>query len=104
MLNCPNCGYPFDPKKDRCEYCGTSCYDICGLTLDAKPFNLLFKMGNGSYISKAYVRSWDIKQDPIRAFYADDRIIHHVSSFTTLSLDIALVSDLILCEEKNYGS
>ena len=103
MLNCPNCGYPFDPKKDRCEYCGTSCYDICGLTLDAKPFNLRFKVGNSSFISKAYVRSFDVIQEPITAWYADDMICGHNPS-RTLSLDIALVSEIILCKEKTYGS
>lgn len=104
MLNCPNCGYPFDPKKDRCEYCGTSCYDICGLTLDAKPFNLRFKAGNSSFISKAYVNSFCLKQEPLMMSNCGDPFVRVVNSFSTLSLDITLVSDPILCKEKTYGS
>ena len=23
MANCPNCGAPLEPYKNRCEYCGT---------------------------------------------------------------------------------
>lgn len=104
MLNCPNCGYPFDPKKDRCEYCGTSCYDICGLTLDAKPFNLHFKMGNSSFISKAYVTFCDMKQELNTAWYADEKRIYLSNPLRTLSLDIALDSEPVLCKEKTYGS
>ena len=41
-LNCPNCGAGIEGDKDKCPYCGTSYFDICGLQCDGTPFILKF--------------------------------------------------------------
>lgn len=46
-LNCPNCGAPIDPDTNKCQYCGTSYFDLSSIDIyDSKPFYLKIKMGN----------------------------------------------------------
>lgn len=104
MLNCPNCGYPFDPKKDRCEYCGTSCYDICALTLDPYPFNLLFKTERYSYVSKACVSTVSIRQPSLQVNIDDRRPLFGRPPTRTLSVKFALLSDPLIIKKEQYGS
>ena len=41
--NCPNCGAPLDAEKNKCEYCGTSYFDLSCLQIGDKPFYLKIK-------------------------------------------------------------
>lgn len=46
-LNCPNCGAPISPENNKCEYCGTSYFDLSSLDLDKnEPFYLKIKINN----------------------------------------------------------
>lgn len=46
-LNCPNCGAPINPEKNKCEYCDTSYFDLSSLDIDDnKPFYLKLKYNN----------------------------------------------------------
>jgi len=50
MRNCLNCGAPFDVDKERCEYCGTSYYDMSAINIDGKtPFMLKLKVDMNGY-------------------------------------------------------
>lgn len=47
MINCPNCGAPLATEQTKCDYCGTSYFDISSLDLqEGKPFFLKLKYGN----------------------------------------------------------
>jgi hypothetical protein len=37
MKNCPNCGAPIDPYRVKCEYCGTTYFDLVTWLQDGKP-------------------------------------------------------------------
>jgi hypothetical protein len=44
MLNCLNCGAPFEAEEEKCPYCGTSYYDMSALDIYSnKPFMLKIK-------------------------------------------------------------
>lgn len=44
MLNCLNCGAPFEANEEKCSYCGTSYYDMSALDINSdKPFMLKIK-------------------------------------------------------------
>ena len=46
-LNCPNCGAPIEPFKNKCEYCHTSYFDLSSIDInDNKPFYLKLKYNN----------------------------------------------------------
>lgn len=42
--NCPNCGAVINPEKDKCEYCGTSYYDLSCIPIN-EPFYLRLNVG-----------------------------------------------------------
>ena len=42
--NCPNCGAVINPDKDKCEYCGTSYYDLSCIPFN-EPFYLRLNIG-----------------------------------------------------------
>lgn len=45
MRNCPNCGAPIDPYKNKCEYCGTYYYDFTNINFEHnKPCYIQFKI------------------------------------------------------------
>lgn len=50
--NCPNCGAPLEAGKIKCEYCGTSYYDLSTMSSD-EPFMLTFKVNDIVYTFKA---------------------------------------------------
>lgn len=56
MLNCLNCGAPFEVDEEKCAYCGTSYYDMSALDIDGgKPFMLKIKTkmnGQNCYITQ----------------------------------------------------
>lgn len=46
-INCPNCGAPIIPEKNKCEYCDTSYFDLSTLDIGSnKPFYLKLKYNN----------------------------------------------------------
>ena len=46
-INCPNCGAPIAPEKNKCEYCDTSYFDLSTLDLGSnEPFYLKLKYNN----------------------------------------------------------
>ena len=54
--NCPNCGAVYEPKKNKCPYCGTSYYDMSALDFESsEPFYLKIKTnvnGKPAYITQ----------------------------------------------------
>lgn len=42
--NCPNCGAPIDVTNNKCEYCGTSYFDLSCIPLN-EPFFLTINVG-----------------------------------------------------------
>lgn len=78
MRNCPNCGAPFDPLKNKCQYCGTAVLDITGFDFsDGKPIFLKYrtskysngKCKNATVTMKCIpeMRSFEMRHDPYMA-------------------------------------
>lgn len=51
--NCPNCAAPIDPTQNKCQYCGTSYFDLSSIDFDDhKPIWLKIKTPMGIITSK----------------------------------------------------
>lgn len=86
MMNCLNCGAPFDPDLEKCPYCGTSYYDMSALTVDGKtPFMLKLKVPYGDrylYITQlviAHAGNIEISNEAVDCY---DGIGNRLTSFT----------------------
>lgn len=47
MTNCPNCGQPINPDHNKCEYCGTSYFDLACIPAD-EPFYLRVRLSDNT--------------------------------------------------------
>ena len=55
--NCPNCAAPYDVGLNKCQYCGTSYFDLSAIDISNKePFYLKIKSGNITYLSKVVAK------------------------------------------------
>ena len=52
VINCPNCGAPYDGDEHKCPYCGTICIDMTYLNFD-NPSPIFLKLKtHGIYITQ----------------------------------------------------
>ena len=49
--NCPNCGAPLEAGKIKCDYCGTSYYDLSTISFN-EPMIITFKINDIIYHTK----------------------------------------------------
>ena len=81
--NCPNCGAPIDLEKNKCEYCGTSYFDLSCIPLN-EPFFLRVNIGtreNPKFISqKVYSSGCTLTQEPCHICYRG--VVSHESQMT----------------------
>ena len=88
MLNCLNCGAPFEADKEKCSYCDTSYYDMSALDINSgKPFMLKIKtmIGNQECCITQLVRALPNMSMELNTETTDcvDVFGHTVCSFTS---------------------
>ena len=73
MTNCPNCGAPIDPWKQKCDYCGTTYFDFTIIKTD-EPFYIRIQTDHGTLVSLVQMASMSINQEisrPTDVYYYD---------------------------------
>lgn len=70
MINCPNCGAPWNPYSYRCEYCGTYAFDTTAWDLDENtPCYVTFKTRHGviTALARPMVAEVEVSSDTVDA-------------------------------------
>lgn len=82
--NCPNCGAPISPEKNKCEYCGTSYFDLSCIPLN-EPFFLRINVGTREepriISSKVYSTGCTLTQEPCFSCYGGVRSYYPEATF-----------------------
>ena len=70
--NCPNCGAAINPEKNKCEYCGTSYFDLSCIPLN-ELFFLKINVGTREkpriITQKVYTEGCTLTQEPCLSCY-----------------------------------
>ena len=83
MKNCPNCGYPLEPYKCKCEYCGTWYFDLTAFDMtEDVPYYVKFRTPYGvlTTLARPEVQTIYVSDDYV---YAYDNLGNKIHRFTT---------------------
>lgn len=101
--NCPNCGAVIDVERNKCQYCGTSYYDLSCMSLN-EPFYLQLNVGTPDkpniILQKVYISNASISHqvNPVTVAYGNGYVPFYVEPEITYTMDFIGIGE---CKQIN---
>ena len=91
MKNCPNCGAVMRPEHNKCEYCGTSYFDLTSINFDEnKPIYMRVKTCGKEFLAlcRPELDTIEIARDTIDVTMSDGTLVNSVAVGKTVDMYI----------------